>query len=221
MGTRAPGEGSRARGGAGDASRSRPLPPRPRQALPAHGQAARSAGAPHHRDDHVPRDGHDVLAGEGGSGDEGSGVKSDRPRSVRSQTKAQLVEENERLRERLVRAEGPNRETRGTEEADRLRRELAKALEQQTATAEILRVISSSPTDYQPVFDTIVRTAGVVCGALDAMLWTVDGDELVVRAHHGPIAAAIGVRQPIHGSVAGYAVREARIVHVEDLTEAD
>jgi GAF domain-containing protein len=53
------------------------------------------------------------------------------------------------------------------------------------------------------------------------MLWTVDGDELVVRAHHGPLAAAIGARQPIRGSVAGYAVREARIVHVEDLTEAD
>ena len=98
---------------------------------------------------------------------------------------------------------------------------LSEALEQQTATSEILRVISSSPTDYQPVFDTIVRRAGVVCGAVDAILWTVAGDELVVRAHHGPLPAAIGARQPIHGSVAGYAVREARIVHVEDLTEAD
>jgi two-component system, NtrC family, sensor kinase len=98
---------------------------------------------------------------------------------------------------------------------------LSEALEQQTATSEILRVISSSPTDYQPVFDTIVRRAGVVCGAVDAILWTVAGDELVVRAHYGPLPAAIGARQPIHGSVAGYAVREARIVHVEDLTEAD
>src|SRR4029453_18224104 len=98
---------------------------------------------------------------------------------------------------------------------------LSEALEQQTATSEILRVISSSPTDYQPVFDTIVRRAGVVCGAVDAILWTVAGDELVVRAHHGRPPAGIGARQPIHGSVAGYAVREARIVHVEDLTEAD
>src|SRR5262245_8751462 len=100
-------------------------------------------------------------------------------------------------------------------------RELAEAQEQLTATSEILRVISSSPTDYQPVFDTIVRRAGVVCGAVDAMLFTVDGDELVVRAHHGPLPGAIGGRQPIHGSTAGYTVREARIVHVEDLTEAD
>jgi signal transduction histidine kinase len=94
-------------------------------------------------------------------------------------------------------------------------------LEQQTATSEILRVIARSPTEYQPVFDTIVRTAGVVCGAVDAMLWTIDGDELVVRAHHGPLAAAIGARQPVLGSVAGYAVRQARVVHVDDLTEAD
>ena len=100
-------------------------------------------------------------------------------------------------------------------------RALTEALEQQTATAEILRVISSSPTDYQPVFDTIVRRAGVVCGAVDAILWTVDGSELVVRAHHGPIPATIGARQPMQGSVAGGAAREARIIHVEDLTQAD
>ena len=98
---------------------------------------------------------------------------------------------------------------------------LSEALEQQTATSEILRAISNSLTDYHSVFDTIVRRAGVVCGAVDAILWTVAGDELVVRAHHGPLPATIGARQPIHGSVAGCAVREARIVHVEDLTEAD
>jgi two-component system, NtrC family, sensor kinase len=103
----------------------------------------------------------------------------------------------------------------------RLFNETKEALEQQTATAEILRVISSSQTDYQPVFDTIVRTAGLVCSAVDAVLWTTDGDELVVRAHHGPISATIGARQPMHGSVAGYAVRERSVVHVKDLTKAD
>jgi signal transduction histidine kinase len=100
-------------------------------------------------------------------------------------------------------------------------RELTEALAQQTATADILSSISASPTDYQPVFDTIVRNAGSVCGAVDAMLWTADGDELVVRAHHGPIPGTIGSRQPVRGSVAGRAVSEARVVHVEDLTEAD
>ncbi|HET8531614.1 MAG TPA: GAF domain-containing protein [Methylomirabilota bacterium] len=104
--------------------------------------------------------------------------------------------------------------------AEAVKRE-AEAREQQTATAEILRVISNSPSDYQPVFDTIVRNAGVVCGAADAMLWTVEGDELVVHAHHGPLPARIGARQPIRGSVAGHAVHEARVIHIEDVTAAD
>jgi len=47
----------------------RPLPPRPRQAVRPHRQAARGPRAPHHRDDDVPRDGHAVLAGAGGGGD--------------------------------------------------------------------------------------------------------------------------------------------------------
>ena len=88
----------------------------------------------------------------------------------------------------------------GTREAEALKRE-SEALEQQTATAEILRSISASPTDYQPVFDTIVRNAGSVCGAVDAILWTADGDDLVIRAHHGPMPGDLGARQPIRGSV--------------------
>jgi tetratricopeptide (TPR) repeat protein len=51
----------------------RPLPPRARQALPAHGQARAGPRAPHHRDDAVPRDGHAVLAGAGGGGDKRAG----------------------------------------------------------------------------------------------------------------------------------------------------
>src|SRR5262249_1269431 len=104
---------------------------------------------------------------------------------------------------------------------DTSNRELTEARDQQTATSEILRVISNPRGDSQPVFDTIVRNAGVVCGAADAILWTVDGDELVVHAHHGPLPANIGTRQPIRGSVAGYAVHEARLIHIEDVTEAD
>jgi Tetratricopeptide repeat len=51
-----------------------PLPPRPRQAVPAYGQPRAGAGAPHHCDDDVPRDGDDVLAGAGRGGDEVTGL---------------------------------------------------------------------------------------------------------------------------------------------------
>ena len=102
----------------------------------------------------------------------------------------------------------------------RLFNETKEALEQQTATSEILRVISSSPTDLQPVFDTIVRNAARVCGAFDAVVVLADGEEFVQRAYHGPIAAVLGARYPLRGTVGGRAILEARVVHVENLAEA-
>ena len=58
---------------------------------------------------------------------------------------------------------------------------MTEALEQQTATSEILRVISRSPTDVQPVFDTIVRSAVRLCDGLFSALFQFDGELL----HHG------------------------------------
>src|SRR5262245_7193005 len=101
----------------------------------------------------------------------------------------------------------------------RLFNETKEALEQQTATSEILRVISSSPTDIQPVLDTLVRSAARFVGAYDAAIHRVlEGDRLELVAHHGPIPYPIGRINPLaRGAVSGRSVLEKRPVHVIDL----
>src|SRR5262249_44513191 len=100
----------------------------------------------------------------------------------------------------------------------RLFNETKEALEQQTATAEILQVISASPTNLQPVLDTVVASAARFCGAYDVGLLRVDGESLRLVAHHGPIFVAVDFSVPIvRGTVAGRSVLERRPIHVADL----
>src|SRR5260370_34274687 len=65
-------------------------------------------------------------------------------------------------------------------------RDLTETLEQQTATGEILRVISGSPTDVQPVFDAVVKSAARLCESSDSSLCRRDGDRRLLVAHAGP-----------------------------------
>ena len=75
--------------------------------------------------------------------------------------------------------------------------ELTEALEQQTATSEILRVISSSPTDVQPVFDVIVESAVRLCGARFGRVYRYDGSVLDMVASHGLSTGGLGQVQRV------------------------
>ena len=101
----------------------------------------------------------------------------------------------------------------------RLFNELKEALEQQTATSEILGVIASSPTDVQPVLDTIADSAARLCSADDASIRIVEGNILRLMIHKGSIPFFMTGELPItRGSVAGRAVMGNELIHIEDLT---
>src|SRR5215471_15172369 len=104
-----------------------------------------------------------------------------------------------------------------------LQRALTEAQEQQTATSDILRVISGSHTDVQPVFHVIAQSAARLCAAVDASIFRVDGDRLAFVAHYGPIAQRHGeFSLPLsRGTVGGRSVLESRTVQVADLQQED
>ena len=98
--------------------------------------------------------------------------------------------------------------------------DLTEALEQQTATAEILRVISSSPTDIQPVLDTVTESAARLCDSFDTAIFFLDGDRLRLAAHHGPILIGpIGVftLPLVSGIVGARSMLDGRTIHVADM----
>jgi len=107
--------------------------------------------------------------------------------------------------------------TRLFEEVRTRTKELTESLEQQTATSEVLSVISNSPTDVQPVLDAIVKTATTICASYDAVILLRDGEDLRIAAHYGPMALDFE-RVPIGRDwVAGSAVVDRVPVHVHDL----
>src|SRR4029453_17666704 len=101
----------------------------------------------------------------------------------------------------------------------RLFNETKEALEHKTAASEILRVISSSPTDLQPLLDAVAENATRVCSASDAVIRLLDLGALQIAAHYGPIP--VGQRLSVtRGSLAGRAVMDRQAIHVEDMSEA-
>jgi two-component system, NtrC family, sensor kinase len=101
--------------------------------------------------------------------------------------------------------------------------ELSESLEQQTATSEVLRVISGSPTDTQPVFDMIAESAWRLCEAQYCFVYRFDGDLLHFIAHHGLTPQVLEMNQstyplrPSRKSAAARAVLERKVVQIPDV----
>ena len=105
-------------------------------------------------------------------------ITSSKPAKARHANKAKRGAASKPARNRRVSA--LNRDA----EVARLARELAEAREQQIATSEVLRVIGTSPSDEQPVYQTIVRSAVSLCGSLFALVFRFDGELLHFVAGH-------------------------------------
>jgi GAF domain-containing protein len=104
----------------------------------------------------------------------------------------------------------------------RLAQELTEARQQQTATSEILRVISSSPTDLQPIFDAIVRSTVSLCGGMFSTAFRFDGELVHLVAQHNFAAEALNIFNRVYPTPAGYATQaaqailEGKVVHTVD-----
>ena len=106
-------------------------------------------------------------------------------------------------------------------------RELTEALEQQTATSEILGVISSSPTDVQPVFEVIVERAVRLCGGRFGRVYRYDGDLIHVVARHGVSAAGaeelqrVFPRPATEDTIVGRVITTRQAAYVTDIDRAE
>ncbi len=103
---------------------------------------------------------------------------------------------------------------------DERTRELTNSLDQQTAISEILRVISSSPTDVTPVLRAVAERAAHLCGTPYARIFMIDGDLLRPRADLFPAEAPGKAPGPVplsRTSMAGRATIDRMTIHVEDV----
>jgi signal transduction histidine kinase len=103
--------------------------------------------------------------------------------------------------------------------------QVTEALQQQTATSEILRVISSSPTDVQPTFDAIAANATRLCDAVNGLVIRFDGQLMHLAAHHNVSPERLSALEKVYpippnrGSVSGRVMMTRAVAHVPDITK--
>src|SRR5262249_39076435 len=103
--------------------------------------------------------------------------------------------------------------------------QVTESLEQQTATSEILRAISNSPTDVQPTFEAIAVSAAKLCEAGDSAVFLFEAGLIHLMAHYGPSGSTTDViRQmfpmpPGRGSVTARAILTRAVVHIPDIAD--
>ncbi len=120
-----------------------------------------------------------------------------------------------------IRRAAPKQPFKSARQVEAVRLELTQAVEQQTATSEILGVIASSPTDVQPVFDVVAEHAARLCDANNAQVFRLYEGTIHRVASYGPVPPLekLSVSREL---VAGRAIVNRRTIHVHDLgTEAD
>src|SRR5262249_32272623 len=107
----------------------------------------------------------------------------------------------------------------------RLLTETRGALEQQTATAEVLQVINSSPGNLAPIFDAMLERATRLSEGITGVLWTIDGERVKVAATHGFAAEFIGLLREHERPEVGPAwplrqiIGGERVVHITDVRQ--
>src|SRR5262245_24414591 len=112
------------------------------------------------------------------------------------------------------------------EQLGRRTRELDEALQQQTATSEVLSIIRRSPADAQPVFDAIVQSAARLCGAVFSVVYLCNGDRLRIAATKNFTPEATSqiygrpeLKRADRSHTGGRAILDRAVVHIHDVLE--
>jgi len=151
----------------------------------------------------------------------GRGPKPTKGKAKRAVSRQSPKSDDARVRHLEKRlAESLEREAEAVGQLQERDRQLVEAHEQQAATSEVLRVISSSPTDIQPVLDAVAESVARLCQSREVAIFRRDGDRLRLVANFGSIAGGpVGVFTVslTRGTATGRCVVDGRTVHVADV----